>query len=93
MLVGHKSPKVSDMAQPNRQAIETLRVETGLKRTPFAERVGISYNHLYGIERGQHVASRELLSIIAGELTTLLKRPIALCDVLADDAEQSAGAA
>lgn len=45
-----------------------MRVKRGERRSTFAERVGISYKHLYGIERGDHVASRETLNRIADAL-------------------------
>lgn len=45
-----------------------MRVQRGASRSTFAARVGISYKHMWGIERSKHVASRELLHRIAEAL-------------------------
>lgn len=56
------------MAVPRGEVIETMRVKRGERRSVFAGRVGISYKHLWGIERNGHVASRETLNRIADAL-------------------------
>jgi transcriptional regulator with XRE-family HTH domain len=56
------------MAEPRRSDMEAIRKSRGLKRTALAKRVGCSYKHIWGIERGGHPASEELLRLIANEL-------------------------
>lgn len=56
------------MAIPNRPVIEAMRLARPLKRSELADRVGCSRKHIWGIERGTHPASEELLIRIAREL-------------------------
>lgn len=55
-------------AEPNGPVIEARRVDLGLKRSQLAELTGISYQHVYGIERGFNTPSREVLARIARAL-------------------------
>lgn len=48
--------------------IEAARKRRGEKRREFAERLGLSYNHIYGLERGWNTASEETLQRIADAL-------------------------
>lgn len=60
------------MAKPNGPVIEAIRKDRGWKRAELAKRVGCSYKHIYGIERGFNPAAEELLIRIARELGTSL---------------------
>lgn len=53
------------MAEPRRERIEALRNGKKLSRTALAAQVGISYKHLWGIERGRHDANPDILCRIA----------------------------
>lgn len=56
------------MAYPRHSKLEALRKRRGWKRSVLAQRVGISYQHIYGIERGFNGVTEETLQLIANEL-------------------------
>lgn len=65
------------MAKPRGSDIETIRKARGLKRSVVAERVGISYKHLYGIEKGHNTAAQETLQVLADVLGVQITRVMA----------------
>jgi transcriptional regulator with XRE-family HTH domain len=69
------------MPKPRGENIRDIRVRRGEKRSALAERVGISYKHLYGIERGypENPPSIEVLHRIATALD------VNIADVMADE--------
>ncbi len=69
------------MPKPRGDNIKDIRVRRGEKRSALAERVGISYKHLYGIERGypENPPSIEVLHRIATALG------VGIADVMASD--------
>lgn len=71
------------MPKPRGENIRDIRVRRGEKRSALAERVGISYKHLYGIERGypENPPSIEVLYRIANALG------VGIADVMASDDE------
>lgn len=54
--------------QPRGPVIEAARKRRGWKRREFATRLGLSYQHIYGLERGWNTAAEETLQVIADEL-------------------------
>jgi transcriptional regulator with XRE-family HTH domain len=56
------------MAKPRSDNIKAIRQHRGLKRSELAMRVGKSYKHIWGIERGIHPAAEETLQRIADAL-------------------------
>jgi transcriptional regulator with XRE-family HTH domain len=56
------------MPQANGPQIEHHRVKLGIHRSALAAKVGLSYPHLYNIEKNLKVASIEALNRIANEL-------------------------
>lgn len=71
------------MPKPRGENIRDIRVRRGEKRSALAERVGISYKHLYGIERGypENPPSIEVLYRLANALE------VDIADVMASDDE------
>ena len=69
------------MPKPRGENIREIRVRRGEKRSALAERVGISYKHMYGIERGypENPPSIEVLHRIATALD------VNIADVMASD--------
>lgn len=63
-----KSRNVAAM-QARGSVIETARKRRGWKRSEFASRLGLSYQHIYGLERGFNVAAEETLQRIADALS------------------------
>lgn len=59
---------MSKPTYPPHPRLEALRIRRGLKRSALAKRVGISYQHLYGIETGFNTPAVETLQLIANEL-------------------------
>lgn len=72
------------MPKPRGENIRDIRVRRGEKRSALAERVGISYKHLYGIERGypENPPSIEVLYRIANALD------VDIADVMAADEDE-----
>lgn len=69
------------MPKPRGENIRDIRVRRGEKRSALAARVGISYKHLYGIERGypENPPSIEVLHRIATALD------VDVAEVMADE--------
>jgi len=59
---------MSKAKYPPHPRLEATRTRQGLKRSALADRVGISYQHLYGIERGYNTPAVETLQLIANAL-------------------------
>lgn len=78
------------MAYPRHTKLEALRKRRGWKRSVLAERVGISYQHIYGIERGFNAPADETLQLIANELGVELSE---IEEVPVDRSDQASGAA
>lgn len=71
------------MPKPRGENIRDIRVRRGEKRSALAKRVGISYQHMYGIERDypENPPSIEVLHRIATALG------VGIADVMASDDE------
>jgi len=53
---------------PKHPRLEALRVRRGWKRSVLAKNAGLSYQHVYNIERGFMSVSDEVLNTIANAL-------------------------
>lgn len=82
---------------PEHPRLERLRKRRGWKRSHLASLVGISYQHVYGIERGHNAAAEETLQAIANalgvDLEEIQENPVASRPDAASDTDTTAPAA
>lgn len=64
---------MTGMATPRGPEIEAMRKKRGLKRSELATLINVSYQHVYGIERGFNTATEEILQRIAMEFDVKLE--------------------